>query len=83
MEQKDKEIEQEYVKNMLGKNLFAVVYPKDKSRESTLKMVDMVDSAVGIAEFEDENTKNIIYGVLIDKIQESKKNIKVKMSNED
>lgn len=83
MERKDKEIEQEYVKNMLGKNLFAVVYPKDKSRESALKMVDMVDSAVGIAEFEDENTKNIIYGVLIDKIQESKKNIKVKMSNED
>lgn len=78
----NKKMEQEYVKTMLEKNLFAVVYPTDKSEESALKMVDMIDSAVGIAEFKDEND-NIIYGVLIDKIREAKRCMKINADKEE
>ena len=59
---------------MLTNNLFAVVYPKDKSEESAQKIAEMTESAAGIAKFKDEEG-NYIYGVLIDKIKESQKNI--------
>ena len=76
MAEKNKEMEQEYIKAMLGNGLFAVVYPKDKSEESAEKMVEMIDSAVGIAEFKDENG-NSAWGVLIDKVREAKKHVKL------
>lgn len=57
---------------MLENDLFAVVYPKDKSKESAEKIVEMIDSAVGIAEFKDEEG-NLIWGALIDKVKEAKK----------
>lgn len=78
----NKIMEQKYVKTMLEKNLFAVVFPKDKSEESALKVVDMVDSAVGIAQFKDEGG-DVVYGVLIDKILEAKKNMKLKSTDEE
>lgn len=62
----DRNATEEYVKDMLDNNLFAVVYPKDKSEKSAEKMVDMIDAAVGIAEFRDEDN-NSVWGVLIDK----------------
>ena len=67
-------MEQKYVKIMLEKQLFAVVYPKDKSEESAQKMVEMIDSAVGVAKFRNEDG-DTIWGVLIDKIKEAKKQI--------
>ena len=76
MAEKNKEMEQKYVKAMLENDLFAVVYPKDKSEESAEKMVEMIDSAVGIAEFKDEKG-NSAWGVLIDKIREAKKHVKL------
>jgi hypothetical protein len=39
---------------MLENNLFATVYPKDKSKESAEKIVDMIDAAVGVAKFIDD-----------------------------
>ena len=76
MAEKNKEMEQKYVRAMLENDLFAVVYPKDKSEESAEKMVEMIDSAVGIAEFKDENG-NSAWGVLIDKVREAKKHVKL------
>ena len=76
MAEKNKEMEQKYVKAMLENDLFAVVYPKDKSEESAEKMVDMIDSAVGIAEFKDEEG-NSAWGVLIDKVREAKKHVEL------
>lgn len=73
---KNKEIEQKYAKMMLENNLFAVVYPKDRSEESAQKIVEMVDSAVGIAEFKDDDGKTV-WGVLIDKVKEAKKQIEL------
>ena len=76
MAEKNKEMEQKYVKAMLENDLFAVVYPKDKSEESAEKMVEMIDSAVGIAEFKDEEG-NLAWGVLIDKVREAKKHVEL------
>ena len=56
----------EYIKEMLDKNLFGVIFPKDKSEESAQLMIDTIDAAVGIAEFKDDD-ENITWGVLIDK----------------
>lgn len=72
----DKSATEAYVKDMLDNNLFAVVYPKDKSEESAEKMVEMIDSAVGIAEFKDEES-NSAWGVLIDKVREAKKHVEL------
>ena len=69
-------MEQKYVRVMLENDLFAVVYPKDKSKESAEKMVEMIDSAVGVAEFKDEEG-NSAWGVLIDKVKEAKKHVKL------
>lgn len=71
-----KENEKNYVKDMLEKNLFAVIYPRDKSEKSAQKMVEMIDSAVGIAEFRDEED-NPLWGVLIDKVKEARKHVKL------
>ena len=76
MAEKNKEMEQKYVRAMLENDLFAVVYPKDKSEESAEKMVEMIDSAVGIAEFKDEEG-NSAWGVLIDKVREAKKHVEL------
>lgn len=76
MAEKNKEMEQKYVRAMLENDLFAVVYPKDKSEESAEKMVEMIDSAVGVAEFKDEEG-NSAWGVLIDKVREAKKHVKL------
>lgn len=76
MAEKNKEMEQKYVRAMLENDLFAVVYPKDKSEESAEKMVEMIDSAVGIAEFKDEEG-NSTWGVLIDKVREAKKHVEL------
>ena len=76
MAEKNKEMEQKYVRAMLENDLFAVVYPKDKSEESAEKMVEMIDSAVGVAEFKDEKG-NSAWGVLIDKVREAKKHVKL------
>lgn len=76
MAEKNKEMEQKYVRVMLENDLFAVVYPKDKSEESAEKMVEMIDSAIGIAEFKDEEG-NSAWGVLIDKVREAKKHVEL------
>ena len=76
MAEKNKEMEQKYVRAMLENDLFAVVYPKDKSEESAEKMVEMIDSAVGVAEFKDEEG-NSAWGVLIDKVREAKKHVEL------
>ena len=76
MVEKNKEMEQKYVKAMLENDLFAVVYPKDKSEESAERMVEMIDSAVGIAEFKDKEG-NSAWGVLIDKVKEAKKHVEL------
>ena len=59
-------ITEEYIKEMLNKNLFGVIFPKDKSAKSAERMVDMIEEAVGMAEFKDDD-ENITWGVLIDK----------------
>lgn len=67
--------EKEYVKMMLENDLLAVVYPKDKSEESAKQIVKMVDAAVGVAEFKDEDGKSS-WGALINKIKAVKNKMK-------
>ena len=62
---------EQYIKSMLKNNLFTVVYPRDRSQKSAQKMIEMIDSAIGIAEFKDSDG-NTIWGVLIDKAKENK-----------
>lgn len=57
---------EKYAKEMLDKNLFGVIFPKDKSEKSAQLMIDTIDAAVGMAEFKDDD-ENITWGVLIDK----------------
>ena len=57
---------EKYIKEMLDKNLFGVIFPKDKSEKSAQLMIDTIDAAVGMAEFKDDD-ENITWGVLIDK----------------
>lgn len=64
-------IEDNYIKHMLEDGSLAVVFPRDKSAKSAEKAVDLIDSAIGIAEFEDENGSSV-YGVLIDKNKQIK-----------
>ena len=73
---------EKYIKDMLDKNLFAVIYPKDKSEASAQKLVDVIDSAVGVAEFKDEKG-NSAWGVLIDKVREAKKHVKLDPSTDE
>jgi len=58
---------EKYIKEMLDKNLFGVIFPKDKSEKSAQLMVDTIDAAVGMAEFKDDEDGNITWGILIDK----------------
>jgi len=79
---KNNEIEQKYIKTMLENNLFAAIFPKDKSEESALKLVDMIDSAVGIAEFKNEAGEPS-WGVIIDKVKEAQKQVKLREEEND
>lgn len=78
---KNNEMEQKYVKTMLENNLFAAIFPKDKSEKSALKLVDMIDSAVGIAEFKNEAGEPF-WGVIIDKVKEAQKQVKLREEKE-
>lgn len=71
-----------YVKTMLENDLFAVIYPKDRSEKSAEKLVDIIDSAVGIAKFKDEDD-NPTWGILIDKVKEAKRRMKLDSSEEE
>ena len=44
-------ITEEYIKEMLNKNLFGVIFPKDKSAKSAERMVDMIEE---LGEYEDK-----------------------------
>lgn len=68
----NREMEQKYLKLMLQNNLFAVVYPKDRSEESAKKLVQLIGAATGIVEFVDDNNEPF-WGVLIDKVEEAKR----------
>ena len=55
----------EYLKKMFQNNLFAIVYPKDKTEESAEKLAALIDSAAGVAKIESDG--KYVWGVLIDK----------------
>ena len=78
---KARDLEQKYIKTMLENNLFAAVYPKDKSRESAEKMVDMIDAAVGIAKFIDDQG-NQVWGAIIDKVKVAQKQVQMGEKND-
>lgn len=59
-------VTKEYIKEMLNKNLFGVIFPKDRSEKSARLMAVMIEATVCIAEFKDED-ETISWGVLIDK----------------
>ena len=61
-------VDQEYIKTMLENDLFTIIYPKDKSEESAKQVLEMIDSAVGLAKCMDKEN-NFIWGVLIDKTE--------------
>lgn len=55
----------EYLKKMFQNNLFAIVYPKDKTEESAERLASLIDSAAGIAKI--DSNGEYVWGVLIDK----------------
>ena len=73
---------EEYAKEMLDKNLFGVIFPKDRTEKSAKWMVNMIDAAVGMAEFKDDDDGNITWGVLIDK-RKIKDSLKLTEENKD
>lgn len=72
---------EKYIKEMLDKNLFGVIFPKDKSEKSAQLMIDTIEAAVGMAEFKDDD-ENITWGVLIDK-RKIKDSLKLTEENKD
>ena len=70
---------EQYIKNMLNENLFAVIFPKDRKMESATELVNLIDAAVGIAEFQDDD-ENKSWGVLIDK-RKMKKSLQLAEEN--
>ena len=58
-------------KIMLQNHLLTTIYPKDKSEESAKKLADIMDSAVGVAEFKNDKNESI-WGVLINKNNKQK-----------
>ena len=76
-----KEMEYKYLEEVLKNNLFAVVFPKDKTEDSARKIAEIVDSAAGVAQFKEEEEK-MVWGVLIDKTKEAKKHIKLESTEE-
>lgn len=78
---KDRDMEQKYIKTMLENNLFAAVYPKDKSRESAGKLVDMIDAAVGVAKFIDDQG-NQVWGAIVDKVKVAQKQVQMGEKND-
>lgn len=58
------------IQAMLKKKSLAVLYPKDKTKKSAQKIANMLETAVAIAAFKDEND-NLIWGVLVNKNQEA------------
>lgn len=56
----------EKIQEMMEYDDIFVVYAKDKSKESAEKLASVIDAAVGIATFIDEENK-LFYGVMISK----------------
>ena len=59
--------EKEYITKALMDNSLAVIYPRDGSEKSAERLVNMVDAAIGIAEFKNDEDNATRWGVLIDK----------------
>lgn len=51
---------------MLQNHLLTTIYPKDKSEKSAKKLADIINSAVGVAEFKNDKNESI-WGVLVNK----------------
>lgn len=60
-----------YVQAGLKNNLLAAVFPRDGKEESAKKLKQLVDSAVCVAEFKNDNGDSY-WGVLINKAEEFK-----------
>ena len=58
-------VTKEKIQEMMDDDII-VVYAKDKSKESAQKLATIIDAAVGIATFADEEGK-LFYGVMISK----------------
>lgn len=56
----------EKIQEMMEYDDIFIVYAKDKSKESAEKLASMIDAAVGVAIFIDEENK-LFYGVMISK----------------
>ena len=67
--------EKEYIAKALMDNSLAVIYPRDGSEKSAERLVNMVDAAIGIAEFKNDEDNTTSWGVLIDKTKLKKLNL--------
>lgn len=56
----------EKIQEMMEYDDIFIVYAKDKSKESAEKLATMIDAAIGVATFIDEENK-FFYGVMISK----------------
>ena len=65
----------EYIKSMMENDLLAVVFPQEKTEEAAKATAGLIDSAIGVAEFY-EDDGSAVWGVLIDKKRQSLKNVK-------
>lgn len=69
-----------YIETMLSEGKFFAVFPKIATEKNAVELLDMLDSAIGIAQFDnDEDPTEPKYGVLIEveKSENQKKHLKL------
>ena len=68
------DISSKIIGEMLKQGDFEVMYPDENTEEATKKLADTLANAFALATFEDEE-KQSVYGVLVDKNAESAEDI--------
>lgn len=59
-------MDQKDIKKIIEQKKVAVIYPKEKTQEAAKEMANMLDSAICIAEFKNEDGESV-WGVLVSK----------------
>lgn len=59
----------EEIKEKIVSGLWTFIVPKDRTEESAKQIADLVDFSIGVATFEDEESGEEFFGVVIDSQQ--------------
>ncbi len=65
-----------YLQDMIDNNEVSIVFPKEKSEKAAETMFELIDSAIGLAQFKTDDG-DVLYGVLINNPDFIKDHIKL------